>query len=561
MLIRVGFLLTTICGLMLGFTGFMQAHRFRAPLSDLAYWDLQLFTLDSDGLQDIPLNTELQIARFLVPLATFYAIAELAVHLFAGRARAWQVRRRWSGHAIVCGEGMQAELLAERLLASGEKVVAIQRVEQVRRSRRYFQLEADPQSPSTLRAASVERAKTVYALSDDTSVNLSTAMAAQTTPRRDGAFATSYVWVADPELCHALRARRLGLERAINSRVDFICPAELAARALAAERATTPLRHVLIVGFNAFSRSLLVELTRLQRLLPGAGTASLTVVDSDASQTMRKLRISYPFLARWTVRAIDTASGKFDVSTWAERLPADSLPDQTYLCGPEPATALRGALTAVPLWHGRPRSLVVCLDHSLNYGEFFHPDAEPLLDGLGGVLQIFGITEAACRSEFDGTDMIELLARSLHERYVAAQNQNGRRGPALVHWRELPARYRRSNQEQAAHIGEKLRAIGLLAAPVSGASGTFSFTREQIEELARMEHRRWWAERRSVGWHYGEERDENELTHPSMIEWEELSENEREKDREFVRALPDLLADAGLRLVPPSERHSPQTVP
>ncbi|HEX6471371.1 MAG TPA: RyR domain-containing protein [Streptosporangiaceae bacterium] len=548
--------MTTLGGLLSGFYGLMTAHHFRASLSDLTYWDLQFFTLGSDGLDGVRLNPELQVARLLVPMAAVYAVAEFAAHIFAGRIRGWQVRQRWNGHVIVCGESAQATLLTERLLAGGTKVVAVTGAEQARPARGHFRLPGDPQSPATLRAAGVARAKTVYAFSDDTAVNLGIAMAAQAAPRPNGTPATSYVWVADPELCHALRARRLGLER-IDARADFISPAELAAKVLAAERTAIRLRHVMIVGLGGFGRSLLLELTRQQRLLPGSGPAYLTVVDARASLKLRALVASHPFLAYWTVRPVDATSDTFNLAGWAGRLLARDLPDQTYLCNPDPVTALRNALTAVPLWHGPPRSLVVCLDRSLTYRELFHTGAAALLDELGGVLQIFGVTEAACRSDFDGNSMVDQLARSIHERYVASQRRLGRSRPSLVPWHELPETYRRSSQAQAAHIGTKLRTLGLLTAPYSTAYHPFSFTRDQVEELACLEHQRWCDERRQAGWRYGSDHDEVSRTHPSLVDWDVLSDTERQKDRDFVRTLPDLLADLGLRLVASDGRRAP----
>lgn len=563
--IRVGFALTTLGGLLSGFHGLMKAHGYQAPLSDLVYWDLQLFTLDSYGTQGVPLNLEIQVARFLVPLATVYAIAEVAAYIFAGRLRGLQVRRTWRGHVIVAGESAQAALLTERLLAAGERVVTVSGTDQqARPTRGHFKLPGDPQSPITLRAAAVGRAKTVYAFSDDTAVNLGIAMTAQTAPRRDGSPVTSYVWVPDPELCQALRARRLGLERIDGARADFISPAELAAKVLATERAETRLRHVMIVGLGAFGRSLLLELTRQQRLLLGSGPAHLTVVDAEASRTLSTMLAGHPLLNYWTVRTVDIAADTFDLAAWLGRIPADDLPDQTYLCNPNPVTALRNALTAVPLWHGRSHSLVVCLDHSLTYSELFHTGAAALLDELGGVLKIFGVTDAACRSDLGGCDVVEQLARSIHEGYVASQRRSGGTGPALVPWHELPETYRRSNQAQAAHIGVKLRTLGLLAAPNSTAYRAFSFTDAQVEELAQLEHQRWCEERRQSGWRYGPDRDESARTHPSMIDWSRLSEPERQKDRDFVLALPDLLADVGLRLVPAAGRlaaQPPETEP
>jgi hypothetical protein len=71
----------------------------------------------------------------------------------------------------------------------------------------------------------------------------------------------------------------------------------------------------------------------------------------------------------------------------------------------------------------------------------------------------------------------------------------------------------------------------------------------EVESLAIAEHDRWLTERISHGWTFGEVRDEVAKTHPSIRPWCELSEAERDKDRDAVRDIPLVLADFGLRLV------------
>jgi hypothetical protein len=70
-----------------------------------------------------------------------------------------------------------------------------------------------------------------------------------------------------------------------------------------------------------------------------------------------------------------------------------------------------------------------------------------------------------------------------------------------------------------------------------------------LEMLAQLEHRRWMAEKQLAGYVYGEERDEDLMTHPDLVPWEMLSEPVREKDRDAIRQLPDMLALQGLQIV------------
>jgi hypothetical protein len=55
-------------------------------------------------------------------------------------------------------------------------------------------------------------------------------------------------------------------------------------------------------------------------------------------------------------------------------------------------------------------------------------------------------------------------------------------------------------------------------------------------------------ERQRQGWTYAPERDDARQHHPLLVPWEQLSEEQREKDRDAVRNLPRLLETAGLRV-------------
>jgi hypothetical protein len=54
---------------------------------------------------------------------------------------------------------------------------------------------------------------------------------------------------------------------------------------------------------------------------------------------------------------------------------------------------------------------------------------------------------------------------------------------------------------------------------------------------------------RTNGWRHGAERDDANHLHPDLVSWESLPEPVREKDREVVRGLPEMLSEAGFRIV------------
>ena len=62
-----------------------------------------------------------------------------------------------------------------------------------------------------------------------------------------------------------------------------------------------------------------------------------------------------------------------------------------------------------------------------------------------------------------------------------------------------------------------------------------------MEVLAQLEHRRWMADKHLAGYSYGTQRDEDRMLHPDLVAWEQLSEKDKEKDRDNIRQIPQLL--------------------
>jgi hypothetical protein len=135
--------------------------------------------------------------------------------------------------------------------------------------------------------------------------------------------------------------------------------------------------------------------------------------------------------------------------------------------------------------------------------------------------------------------ILERLATAVHENYLAEFAPDG---PS---WAELSDDLRDANLSQARAILSKIAAVG--AHVVYGPPTVpFGFTTTEVERLARTEHRRWMAQRRATGWTYAAVRDDRRRRHPMIIKWAKLPEREREKDRDAVRHILDVLARVGL---------------
>ena len=153
---------------------------------------------------------------------------------------------------------------------------------------------------------------------------------------------------------------------------------------------------------------------------------------------------------------------------------------------------------------------------------------------------------------------LEQMAKAIHESYNMMQlKRNPDRALEYPTWEGLQDTLKFSNIRQAKGVFEKLRKVGLLwfdeaqiAEGLSkGLREVHSFSEEQVEYLARIEHERWKEERYKDGWVYGPVRDAERKTSPYLVpSYDMIPEEIKEYDRDAVRNVFALLASIGMRV-------------
>lgn len=552
-----------VCGLslVLGFIGlrtYILTHpekHYGHTLSDLIYDDLDLFPLQSPpAMNGGSLPVALAIARFSAPCVLAYTVFEIAVSVSAhriGRVR----MRRYRGHAVVCGSSRMAAVLTEQLRRQRHRVITIEPGPEDRR--RPDVVIGDPAVPARLREAAVEHASVVYCCLPDSDRNVE--IAGTIDRIRDGRPHPTRVhaMVQDLDLCLALKAQHwsaAGPDR--HPYVDFFTPDELAAREIV--RTDDPLftedpPRVAIAGSGAFGRSVLVELGRQWLIRRKHTTASLqvTLLGDRARAAASATTERYGFLDE--VCHIQTRTGT-PADFLAERnlLAAPRL-HRLYLCQEDEGQALGTALDAVAHLSSAVDKIVVRLNRMSGMARALDTATGPgaLFAGLGTRLRVVDVAEFGCDPAAIGMDLAEVLARSGHQRYLLERLAGGAApgsAAALHPWETLDEDHRAASRAQAFDVGRKVAAIGCLLVPRTAADRAFEYEPDEIEALAKREHKRWMQERIGRGWQLGP-RDEAKKQHPDLVPWADLSETSREIDREAVRAIPGVLAELGLAIV------------
>lgn len=155
--------------------------------------------------------------------------------------------------------------------------------------------------------------------------------------------------------------------------------------------------------------------------------------------------------------------------------------------------------------------------------------------------------------DIGATGTRELVARAIHEEYLENERKAGETpetNSSMRPWNELPNRLKDSNIRQAENTWKMLHRIHCTIGLSSETrEPLFAFTDNEVELLAEMEHERWVDERVKKGWVYVKNRDDMQKIHNCILPWSDLTEEQRQKDRNVIRALPAILAKVYLKVV------------
>lgn len=205
------------------------------------------------------------------------------------------------------------------------------------------------------------------------------------------------------------------------------------------------------------------------------------------------------------------------------------------------------AMIKVPKYRHGVRSLLAIIDMSrLSDRRRFEQSALPPKEQLKLHVDAEMFTRLLLQDVLFG-ESLEKMAMAIHEKYL--KDNEGKRAPddpAMQPWDELNDGLKESNRQQARQIPEKLQAVNCGMVPVIGrAQVGVEFEPEDAEFLARMEHQRYVTDMVAEGYTLG---PRGPKTRPSLVPWEELPKDERDRDQDTVRGLPAFLAEAGFEI-------------
>jgi len=472
--------------------------------------------------------------------------------------------RRRKEHVIVCGLGKTGMQIVRHLHAQGTKVVVVDRADDTADAATCERdgvpvIKGDATNINVLRAAGIERARTVIVCTGDDAINMDVALLVRdTTPKPDDGEPRQTVlaemrdqWLYARLIDHDRHA--LG-EGHVNLRLFNTY--DNAARLLVRSLHLPPGPDIdpgvfVLIGFGSMGQQLLMHIVRAAPAALGAKTR-LIVFDRAAEQRKDQLLQAYPALADLAEIEFVTVDISYDTpQVWGTI--ESTLRGRPLLgaavCIPGDQSALYAALSLRRHLDDLARVHVpvfVRLELHRHLGEFAGS-----LTRMGIThdrLKVFGGLEELLRPDVFMEDQLDRLAIGFHNHWLASIPEGQDGGPAAQPWRALAETFKMANRRRGDLVTLQLTQAGLRAVPTKDAPTPLILTDGEVELLARFEHRRWCIDRRLLGYSYAPARSEMPRRHNLLVDWEQLSEDRREGNRADIRKLPEILASVNLEI-------------
>jgi len=556
-----------LTSIILGTVGFWRYYRSYSIL-DSFYASLQLISMSSGGVEP-PIPWELQISRFLSPLVAAYTFFYALVEIFRDQSQLFRLSLT-SNHVVICGLSQKGVALVREFRKKNIETVVIELDEDnphIETCREWgaIVLSGDARDQVLLLKARVNKARILVAVCDDDGINAKIAMQAKDIVRtHPKGVLTCIIHIVDPQLCRLLSEREIEHEKVPAFRLEFFNVFERGAQIMVKEYPpfarnnlqTDKTPHILVIGLGRLGESLVLQAARNWREThtPNGLQLHITIIDLDWEWKFDSLSVRYPHLSKickmdglkMNVRSPDFLRGDFLFNSQGL---CDL--DGIFICMENDSLNLNTALTL--LRRMRPQGVPIIIRMSEGAGLAALLEDDEGSDSVFANLHAFGLLDRTCTAELLLGGVYERLAQAFHEEYVRAGEKTGetvQSNPALAPWEQLPEGLQEANRRQVDHLSAELKAIGYVIAPLSDwdAPG-IAFTDEQIEKISGLEHQFWCEDLFKEGWTLAAlPKDPTHRTHPDLIAWDELSEEEKEKGRHTARKIPAFLAQAGFQV-------------
>jgi len=516
------------------------------------------------ALKDMPLS--LQIARISGALAFVLLIGRIFIFAVGGKASRIFLWAR-SNHDVILGEHQiaieyanSANLPTTSIHTSAKNKNSITRTKNL--------------SDDLTRAGANRANRLVVALETDVETWSEAQQVAKLYPKKEVLAHINDPWLLErvDKASPATRLKPFSFASGVARNVMLAHPPYLLARAN-----NYDVQHIVVIGF-AFLGQALVREFLITSVSNNPHKMAVTIIDPNARKQAASFKARHPGIEEYV-----------DFSFLAADLTLKSPKTEEFLiqrCRTIPPCAIYVALndgehpllTAVAIkdraerenWFSVP-IFVNSLDGSglrevrQGVGLIGQPKQNASSYALTNLIDDLSLIPfGSWQDGMDGTALktpdFDAIPRLFHQTYLQTMSSTKNIKDISYDWDYLEEELRVANRRLAAHIRATLDAAGFdlnrwLENGNDGLShncfmlpqGTHVIdldNEKEVEDLARLQHRRWMFDRLLNGWRYGSKRDNRARIHDCLKEYDELDENTKEHDRAMVRQIAKIIENS-----------------
>ncbi|MFX0033657.1 MAG: RyR domain-containing protein [Candidatus Hodarchaeota archaeon] len=594
--------LAGIIGFVLGYIGYFLAFDgdpVQQSPSNILFQVLRLYALQNEI---IPPELPLEIAKFICPLSLTYLAVLTLITVFQEHFTKLRLKF-FKNHIIICGlNKWTSELIKSIILTTKRRKRKRQIVVISKELDNEYKAKIDDlgviilygnySDAFILNKANICKAKHLIAFTEEDSKNMEIAINAKDIiKKKHKKKVKCFVHIKDQHLYSSFSKHNIFQEDSEFLEIKIYNNYTNDARVLFL---STPFEididtgdkikhpHLLIIGFGHLGESVLLQAIKMCHYADDRGI-KITILEKKAKALEKHFLFHYPEILSekkgWEKPLTDISFLNSNFNNLKKVEAQIKYIDQNHpvtaiiICIEEETNAIKFGVDLIPMlarFEAELDSEQIPIKLHFPISVYLDENEDIFKLPSNYPISAFGLINYTCSHEIVINEMLDLIAKAIHEDYRQKQEKEKQkekqlpmeRMPFIVEWDKLSPAIKDSNRQQADHIPIKLRALNIQIIPKKqkdqyiqemkkqGKKVTLfeGFTEKENEKLARMEHNRWCAERWINGWKYSEIRDNNKKLHPLLVPFNALTDEQQKIDWEFINNIPILLRHKSLGL-------------
>ena len=530
----IGLLLFSVAGIILGIMGFRGRYTF----PDNLYETFRLFTLNPSS-DDIGNSCMLQWAKWLIFAAFILATFRLFFEIIAPQYfKNLIIKLFYRKHIIICGMNEITSSLIKKF--GDQKIIIISeetnKYAETLKAKGKKLLIGDFSNENLWKKAKLKNASQLFSVVDSDEVNLQIAQSVFSYSERKRKKVNAlkcFVLIKDRELKTIMEEtvlfkyktdtfdgsifniNEMGIKYGIAMNIDKILPASLE---------TAP--NILLVGLTEKTAIVLFNMAHCLTISREKFNFTIVEKDTDAIHIF-KMRYTYLF------------NNDFATINFVDEIDYEKKYDSIIVCSDNETHAIKQAVSIrYSLAAANPNIIVFC-----NTADIFSElmEKEDCAQNGSNTLKnrnilLINLFEEVANYVFDLESeegkKLEKHAKEAHHFWNHIYKKN-------EEWDTMSGHFKQSNRNQI--LDNYIRAYIVLHEKFENITNdSVSLSDEDKETLARMEHLRWMIEKFENGWVFGERNNEFKQ-HNCLVQWDKLTKEEQEKDKDAINLMIELL--------------------